>query len=901
MTRPTRPRRILVAVLFACGILSGQASLHAETAEQIELTRFEKSIVQTKLMQPMEFEIAPDGRIFLIELGGTLKLIDTQTGEASEVGKLTVTTAQENGLIGLALDPNFKENGWIYLQYSPPDFSGQYVSRFDFRNNQLDLSSEKRLFSYEEQRRECCHHAGSLEFGPDGTLYIGTGDNTNPFNDSQGFAPLDERENREPWDAQRTAGNTKNYNGKILRIKPEAEGTYSIPDGNLFPKDGSIGHPEIFVMGCRNAWRISVDQKTGYLYWGDVGPDAGGDGERGPRGYDEINQARSAGNFGWPYFIGDNFAYSMVDFATGKVGKPQDPARPVNHSVNNNGAKELPPAQPAMIYYPGGPTDRFPEVGSGGRTACAGPVYYFDETSKSTTKFPEAYDSTLFAFEWSRNWILAVHMDADSNVQRLERFLPDMKFTRPIDLQFDANGSLYVLEYGETWGANADAQLVRIDYNRGNRTPVAIAKADNTIGREPLIVKLSGTQSSDKDLDALTFRWSYVKSGDASSTRETMATTADAEFVFESLGVYTVQLEVSDPHGAVSETSLPVIVGNSVPEVAFLSPKDGDFFTPGEPVAYQLKVRDREDGTSDYDEAEEDGWHFIESLAPSRLFVEAFAKQESAAVADAPGMSLIRKSDCLNCHASNRRLVGPSFLEIADKYRNEPHQLAKSAARVREGSTGVWGKIGMLPHAQHTDAEILKMVEYVFSVTAEASAPSAQGFANSLPSNPESDRLTLEARYTDLGRDEIPKLEGMASVTLRSAHVQAESADAFEGTQRLGSANAEGKHFMGGINHNGFLRFDRTNFDAIEAIKFRVASAGTGGVIEVRRGSPEGQLLGSVTVEVNGNWEQFYEKEITIERSEGRDTLFLVFKNAERPGGLMNVDSLTFRLAKAAD
>ena len=138
----------------------------------------------------MELDIAADGRIFLIELGGILKVIDPQTGQQTVVGKLEVTMAQENGLIGLALDPNFAVNQWVYLQYSPPDFSGQRVSRFNIRGDQLDAASEKVLFTYEEQRSECCHHAGSLEFGPDGNLYIGTGDNTNPFDDSKGYAPL---------------------------------------------------------------------------------------------------------------------------------------------------------------------------------------------------------------------------------------------------------------------------------------------------------------------------------------------------------------------------------------------------------------------------------------------------------------------------------------------------------------------------------------------------------------------------------------------------------------------------------------------------------------------------------------------------------------------------------------
>jgi cytochrome c len=862
----------------------------------VDVSRFERTIVAADLAQPMEIEVAPDGKIFVIELGGKLKLVDPTTGVVNEVGKLTVTTAQENGLIGMALDPNFQENRWIYLQYSPPDFSGQYVSRFDFRDGKLDMASEKRLFSYEEQRRECCHHAGSLEFGPDGNLYIGTGDNTNPFNDSQGFAPIDQRENREPWDALRTAGNTKNYNGKILRIRPEADGTYSIPDGNLFPKDGSIGHPEIYVMGCRNPWRINIDQKTGYLYWGDVGPDAGADGPRGPRGYDEINQARQAGNFGWPLFIGNNFAYSMVDFKTGEIGPPQNPLKPINDSVNNNGSRELPPAQPAMIYYPAAQSPDFPMLGSGGRTACAGPVYHHDKNLKSDTKFPAAYDNTLFAYEWSRHWIMAVHLDTDSNVQRIEPFLPEMKFTRPIDIQFDAGGAMYVLEYGETWGLNPDARLVRIEYVRGNRSPVAVASVAGGVGREPLTVELVGDRSSDKDGDELAYRWTYVKSGEGGAARILIAQTANAEVVFNEPGVYTVELEVKDPSGASNVSSAPVIVGNSAPEVVFLKPLDGDFINPGQPIEYQVLVRDREDGTSDFEEAEEDGWHLIESQAPSRLFVEAIdlAKQD-ANQAESPGLVLIRKSDCLNCHATNRRLVGPSFVEIADKYRDQPHQLEKSVQRVRDGSTGVWGKIGMLPHQQHTDAEVTQMVEYVFSVTAGQSNPTSQGFANSVAIADVAGSVKLEATYTDLGRDDIPALIGTGSVVLRSRHVQAEAADQIHGTQRLGSGKAEGGHFMGAINHDAFLKFDRIRLDGLRAIVARVTSAGTGGTIEVRRGAPDGELLGSVAVEVNGSWDAFYDLEIPLAESSGQAAIFLVFKNPERRSGLMNIDSIRFR------
>jgi len=133
----------------------------------------------------------------------------------------------------------------------------------------------------------------------------------------------------------------------------------TIPKGNLFPPGTPGTRPEIYVMGCRYPFRISLDKRTGYLYWGEVGPDAvGPTPSRGPAGFDEVNQARQAGNFGWPYFIADNKAYLKYDFATKVSGTPFNPLHPVNHSPNNTGAKDLPPAQPSFIAYTSGPSIR---------------------------------------------------------------------------------------------------------------------------------------------------------------------------------------------------------------------------------------------------------------------------------------------------------------------------------------------------------------------------------------------------------------------------------------------------------------------------------------------------------------------------------------------------------------
>ncbi len=871
--------------------------------ESYNIARFETTPLVTGMLRPMEVEVAKDGRIFYIELTGQLKVLDPNTKQVSLIGELPVTIEQENGLIGLALDPNFEQTNWIYLQYSPPNYTGQHVSRFTLVDGKLDLSSEKLLLKYEEQRKECCHHAGSLEFGPRGELFIGTGDNTNPFGDSQGFAPIDERADKSAFDARRTSANTMNYNGKVLRIKPLPDGTYEIPDGNLFPKDGSVGLPEIYVMGCRNPWRISVDQKNGHLYWGDVGPDAGGDGARGPRGYDEVNQARKAGFFGWPLFIADNQAYPKVNFATGEIGEKFDAAKPVNDSANNTGAKVLPPAQPAFIYYPAGGSDKFPVVESGGRTACAGPVYYYDGKNPSNTRFPQHFDRTLFIFEWSRNWIIAVHLDEDSNIVNMEKFLPNQKFTRPIDMDFGPDGSLYVIEYGETWGVNADARLIRIDYIRGNRSPVARATAENNIGRAPLKVNLSSAGSTDKDADQLKYQWFAIEAGIPDAKRVLLSEEANPQVSFDKNGTFNVELVVADPSGARSVATVPVMVGNSRPQIAILDPKPGSFYEAGKPFSFKIYVKDFEDGTSDFDEAEREQSESIDSDAPQRVNVNAMlldsppGQASSEADSGPPGLQLMKKSDCFNCHSVDQPRVGPRFLDIAAKYRDQAGALEASVQRVMKGSTGVWGKVAMLPHEHNSPDEIKQMVEWVFAVQPNQAVRSFKGFAGQVDMGDAPNKtgyMQLEASYIDLGAEGVPAQSESIKTILRPRVLEAEHADSIHGSQALNSGNASGGRFIGAINHGHYLVFKDMPLDEASKVKLKIASAGAGGSIELRSGAADGKLIASVPVEVNGQWEQFYEKSVDIPAGTSRADLFVVFVNAQNASGLMNLDSLTF-------
>ena len=433
------------------------------------------------VVDAMEIAVARDGRVFFVERTGRVRVWSPQSRSSVTLASLVVSSDLEDGLLGIALDPNFDRTQWLYLFYSEPethrDSAGKSVgtnrvSRFTVEGDALDLTSERVLLRIPTQREDCCHSGGSLAFDAVGNLYASVGDNTHP-GASDGYSPLDERPDRGPWNAQKSASNANDLRGKILRVHPEPDGTVTIPNGNLFPPGTPGTRPEIYVMGNRNPFRIAVDARTGFLYWGEVGPDAGGPNpQRGPAGFDEINQARSAGNFGWPYFGGDNKPYHSHDFATGKSGDPFDPARPINRSVLNTGPAELPPARPAFIWYPYGHSIRFPVVnGGGGRTAMAGPVYHYDRNQTSPHRLPAFYDRTLFIYEWSRNWIIAVHLDDGNNIAvdasgalRMERFCPEMTFKRPMDMELGPDGCLYVLENGTAWLNNRDTQIVRLEF-----------------------------------------------------------------------------------------------------------------------------------------------------------------------------------------------------------------------------------------------------------------------------------------------------------------------------------------------------------------------------------------------------------------------------------------------------
>ena len=566
---------------------------------------FEKVALDQNTSDPFELDVAQDGRVFFVERGGAVKVYKPATGSTVTAGRVSVYTGQENGLMGIALDPAFATNGWLYVFYAAPGTTPcpasdpgatacglQHLSRFTVTGDTIAPASEEVLLSFPIQRDECCHSSGSMDFDAQGNLYLTTGDNANPHGAS-GYTPIDERGGRSSWDAQRTSANTNDLRGKILRIHPQPDGSYTVPAGNLFAP-GTMGtRPEIYAMGLRNPFRMTVDQETGWVYVGDYGPDAvQEDPNRGPAGYVEWNQIRAAGNYGWPYCHGNDFAYNDYDFAAGTSGPKFDCASPRNDSPANTGLATLPPSQAPKVWYSYGTSAEFPELGTGCGCPMAGPVYHYDAALDSERKFPAYYDDTPFFFEWGRNVIKEFKQDAGGDLLDIYPFMQGESFIAPMDMTFGPDGAMYLLEWGSGFGgANSDSGLYRIDYIKGARRPIVRATATPDSGPVPLRVQFSSEGTRDPDSnDPLAYAWDFESDGTVDSTDPNPVHT------YQQAGNHTARLTVTDATGKEGVANVAISAGNTRPQVRIDAPPDGGFFDFGDDIAYSVTATDAEDG-----------------------------------------------------------------------------------------------------------------------------------------------------------------------------------------------------------------------------------------------------------------------------------------------------------------
>ncbi|GAB2920754.1 ThuA domain-containing protein [Streptomyces sundarbansensis] len=795
---------LLAAATLTLGSAPGAAAHpghpgHDEpVAEDFQQVTLAKGVEETG--EPMSLAVLPDRSVLHTSRGGELRITDS-AGNTRISGTLPVYTHDEEGLQGVGVDPDFAENRAIYLFYAPPmdtpagdapetgtaedfaKFDGvNRLSRFVLdEDGTLDTASEKKVLDVPTSRGICCHVGGDIDFDQDGNLYLSTGDDTNPFA-SDGFTPIDERPDRNPaFDARRTSGNTNDLRGKILRIKVADDGSYTIPEGNLFEPGTDRTRPEIYAMGFRNPFRFSVDRATGTVYVGDYGPDAGAaDPGRGPAGKVEFARVTKAANFGWPFCVGDNEPYIDYDFATRTSGAAFDCAAPKNESPHNTGLVDLPSAEAAWIPYDGGSV---PEFGSGSESPMGGPVYRYDAGLDSPVKFPEAYDGDFFAGEFGRRWIKRIEQDADGTVQSIN----DVPWsgTQIMDMAFGPDGALYVLDYGLAWfGGDENSALYRIENATGGRSPIAEASANKTSGTAPLKVRFSSAGTADGDGDPLTYSWDF---GDGKTS-----TAADPTHTYRKNGTYTATLTAEDPTGRTGSASVHVTVGNTAPTVDLVLPEDGQLFEFGDSVPFKVNVSDPEDGTIDCTEVE----------------------VKFTLGHDSHGHDITTEHGC------------EGTIKTAMEGGHDPN-------------ANIYGGIS--------------------------------------------------ASYTDNGGGGQAALTGKDASRLQPRHRQAEHFDDSSGVTTPSKSSAHGGKTVGDIHDDDWISFRTYVLGDTTRLTARISSAGSGGFLEVRTGSPTGKILGSGPVPVTGSWDTFQDIDIPLRGAPRKQTeLFLVFKGGD--GALYDID-----------
>ncbi|MBC7849651.1 MAG: ThuA domain-containing protein [Chitinophagaceae bacterium] len=772
-------KHLLGGIKYAMGDNKELKYGQAKTLRVPEEDRFAKiQLTQGTLFEPTEMTILPNFDVLIGQRRGELMLYRNSDKSIKQAGFLNVYfktntpgVNAEEGLLGVQADPNFDKNHFVYIFYSPIDTSVNRLSRFKFENDTLDMKSEKVVLQFYSQREICCHTGGSIAFGADNMLFLSTGDNSTPFDQpgkfhNNGFAPLDQRPGFEQYDARRSSGNSNDLRGKILRIKIKDDGTYEIPDGNLFAKGTANTRPEIYVMGNRNPYRISVDKKNGYLYWGEVGPDAANDSMsvRGPRGYDELNQAKKAGFFGWPLFVGNNYPYHEYDYSAGATGVSFDAAKPVNNSPNNTGVKELPAVSPAFIWYPYAESADFPQMGTGGRNAMAGPAYYTDMYAKEK-RLPDYYNGKVFIYEWMRNFIKVVTLDSKGDFDKMEPFMSTTKLAAVIDMEVAPDGSIYLLEYGSGWfSKNPDAGLSKIEYTSGNRAPkISSLTTNRASGSIPFKVTAT-VEAEDPEKDKMTYVWD-MGNGEKKETTE-----PKIDYEYPKAGDYTITVEVSDDKKSASKSNaVNVYAGNETPEVNIAITSNKTFYFPGKQVQYAVTIDDRDDTAKSKD---------LSNLIVSADYLEGSDRAASpqghqVLSAAVMGRNLMLSLDCKNCHQVDQKSIGPAYTAVAKKYEKDPNASNYLADKIIKGGSGVWGEVAMAAHPNLKEGDAKQIVTWIQSLSGNANKKSLPATGSVAPTlgKPVKDNgaLYISASYTDKGGAGIKPLTANNTVVLRNS------------------------------------------------------------------------------------------------------------------------------------
>jgi glucose/arabinose dehydrogenase/chitodextrinase len=483
---------------------------------------------------------APDGRMFVWQKDGVVRVIRNGVLLPTPFIDLSakVNTVGDRGFWGLAFDPNFSTNGFVYMSYTfedggNPNDSGPKTARLtrvtaDPANPDLALAGSETVIlgrvgsppcSAHPAGSDCLaadsdsHTLGNLVFLPDGTLLVGNGDGA-----SAAFAdPLSLR-----------AQDLNSTNGKILRINRDG----TAPVDNPFYDGTNSARSKVWLYGVRNPFRFAVQPGTGDIWFGDVGWNT----------WEEVNDGVRGANYGWPCFEGTGRTPGYQSFAT-CASLPTSAVTPPYHTYSH---------------------------ASGASAVIGGPFY-------TGTLYPEQYRGNYFFADYTGNFIRRVVFDEAQAPVSVETFATNVP--SPVSLELGPDGMLYYLSF-----TTGQIRRIRPD------GPSAAASAHPTSGYSPLQVSFSSAGSTNPDGGPLSYLWDF---GDGATSTEPNPT-----HTYTATGVnpFPAKLTVTDGSNASSTATVTITVGSTPPTPTITQPADGTPVEPGQTVTFEGSASDPDDG-----------------------------------------------------------------------------------------------------------------------------------------------------------------------------------------------------------------------------------------------------------------------------------------------------------------